>query len=184
MRDDFRIYEWLVQPQLNFIKSKDSAVRIEPRVMEVLVYLAKNADQVVTKERLMQTIWGARFVTEEVITTSIFELRRALGDDARNPRFIQTIPKKGYRLIAPVIFTEEQTTQDSSATDRDHLLPRIESKSNEHSLAGSSRLWKAAAAGATVMMFLALIVLKTTLWPSLRLTDTNVESMAALMYAQ
>ena len=169
MRDDFRIHEWLVQPQLNVINSKDSTARIEPRVMEVLVYLAKNADQVVTKDSLMQTIWGGRFVTEEVITTSIFELRRALGDDARNPRFIQTVPKKGYRLIAPVIFAEEQTTQGSSATDA--------VQSNEHSLAGSSRLWKAAAAGATVMIFLALIVLKTTLWPSLKTTNKTVKSV-------
>lgn len=157
MRDDFRIHEWLVQPELNVINSKDSSARIEPRVMEVLVYLAKNADQVVTKDTLMQTIWGGRFVTEEVITTSIFELRRALGDDARNPRFIQTIPKKGYRLIAPVIFTEEQTTADQSSVG-------VESKPND-SVPRSSRLWKTAAAGATLMMFLALIVLKTTLWP-------------------
>jgi tetratricopeptide (TPR) repeat protein len=139
--------------------------------MEVLVYLAKNADQVVTKDRLMQTIWGGRFVTEEVITTCIFELRRALGDDARNPRFIQTVPKKGYRLIAPVIFTEEQTT---SAAKCDQLSPRVESKSNEHNVARSSRWWKPAAAGATLMMFLALIVAKTTLWPSLRATESNV----------
>ena len=157
MRDDFRIHEWLVQPQLNIINSKDTTARIEPRVMEVLVYLANNADQVVTKDTLMQTIWGGRFVTEEVITTSIFELRRALGDDARNPRFIQTIPKKGYRLIAPVIFTEEEKPLG------------VENKSNEHSIAVSWRWWKAAAAGATVMVFLALIVLKTT--------DKNVEGV-------
>src|ERR1044072_9253917 len=100
--------------------------------MEGLVYLAKNAGQVVTKDELMQTIWGARFVTDEVITTCIFELRRALGDDARNPRFIQTIPKKGYRLIAPVI-----------------IEPRA---------ARSSHLWTTAAAGAAVVMFLFLIV--------------------------
>jgi DNA-binding winged helix-turn-helix (wHTH) protein/tetratricopeptide (TPR) repeat protein len=165
VRDDFRIHEWLVQPQLNVINSKDRSTRIEPRVMEVLVYLAKHADQVVTKDSMMQAIWGGRFVTEEVVTTSIFELRRALGDDARNPRFIQTIPKKGYRFIAPVIFTEEEKPLD------------VASKSNEHRLAGSSRLRKAAAAGATVMMFLALIVLKTTVWPGRKTTDTNTESV-------
>lgn len=169
MRGDFRIHEWLVQPQLNVINSKDSTARIEPRVMEVLVYLAKNADQVVTKDSLMQTIWGGRFVTEEVITTCIFELRRALGDDARNPRFIQTVPKKGYRLIAPVIFTEEQTTSDCEQSS-----PHVESKSNEHNVARSARWWKPAAAGATLMMFLALFVAKTTLWPSLRATESNV----------
>src|SRR6185436_18301215 len=99
------------------------------------VYFAKNAGQVVSKESLLQTIWGDRFVTDEVITTCIFELRKALGDDARNPRFIQTIPKRGYRLIAPVVFAKEQTT-----------------------LAVSSRWWKPAAAGVTTMLFLALIV--------------------------
>jgi TolB-like protein len=70
--------------------------------MQVLVLLAAHAGQVVAKERLIQTVWPDTFVTDDVLTRAISELRRVFGDDARDSRFIQTIPKSGYRLIAPV----------------------------------------------------------------------------------
>ena len=73
--------------------------------MQVLVCLAAQAGQVVPKERLMRTVWPDTFVGDDVLTRAISELRRVFGDDVRNPRFIQTIPKSGYRLMAPVSFT-------------------------------------------------------------------------------
>ena len=72
--------------------------------MQVLVCLAAHAGQVVPKEDLMRTVWPDTFVGDDVLTRAISELRRVLGDAVRNPRFIQTIPKSGYRLIAPVSF--------------------------------------------------------------------------------
>src|SRR6185436_17011119 len=105
-RRTFKVGEWLIRPQLNEISTPDQSIRIEPKVMDVLLCLASQAGEVVSKETLIQTIWSDRFVTDEVITTTIWELRRALGDEARNPRFIQTIPRKGYRLIAPVVLEE------------------------------------------------------------------------------
>ena len=101
---DFRVGQWLIQPQLNLIQGPDGATSVEPKGMEVLVCLAKYAGEVVPKERLMQTVWADTFVTDEVLTNSIWELRKAFGDDAKNPQVIQTIFKKGYRLIAPVSF--------------------------------------------------------------------------------
>ena len=70
--------------------------------MQVLVLLAAHAGEVVAKERLMRTVWPDAFVTDDVLTRAISELRRVFGDDAKESRFIQTIPKSGYRLIAPV----------------------------------------------------------------------------------
>jgi len=58
--------------------------------------------EVVSKERLMRSVWPDAFVGDDVLTRCISELRRVFGDDAKEPRFIQTIPKSGYRLIAPV----------------------------------------------------------------------------------
>jgi TolB-like protein/tetratricopeptide (TPR) repeat protein len=72
--------------------------------MQVLVCLAENAGQMVAKERLMQTVWPDTFVTDDVLTRAISELRRVLGDAAREPHVIQTIPKSGYRLMIPVSF--------------------------------------------------------------------------------
>lgn len=100
MMRKFKLGEWLVQPELNELSAANKTVRVEPKVMEVLRCLVARAGEVVSKEALLQTVWHDRFVTEEVLTTTMSELRKALGDDAKQPRFIQTIPRNGYRLIA------------------------------------------------------------------------------------
>ncbi len=99
---DFRIGDWLVQPSLNRIVQDDREVRVEPKAMEVLAYLTENAGSVVPKSKIIQHAWSDSYVTEEVLTNSIWELRKALGDDARDPSYIQTVPRRGYRLIATV----------------------------------------------------------------------------------
>ena len=98
----FRIAEWLVQPSLNRLSDGVREVQVEPKLMDVLVYLAENAGQVVSKNDITDAVWPDLFITESVITRSIAGLRRAFGDDAKNPRFIETISKRGYRLIAEV----------------------------------------------------------------------------------
>ena len=102
MDGDFRIGDWLVQPNLNRIVQDDREVRVEPKAMEVLAYLTGNAGSVVPKSKIIQHVWSGSYVTEEVLTNSIWELRKALGDDARDPSYIQTVPRRGYRLIATV----------------------------------------------------------------------------------
>jgi Tol biopolymer transport system component/DNA-binding winged helix-turn-helix (wHTH) protein len=92
-----------VEPALNSVSGPAGALRLEPKVMQVLVCLAQHAPNVVAKEQLIRTVWSDTFVTDDVLTRSISELRRVFGDDAREPRFIETIPKSGYRLIAPVV---------------------------------------------------------------------------------
>ncbi len=108
MSGEFRLGEWLVQPQLNLLVLGEQAVRVEPKVMDVLVYMAGHAGEVLPKERIIGTVWADAFVGDEALTYSISELRKALSDDARSPRFIQTIPRRGYRLIAPVSFPEKE----------------------------------------------------------------------------
>jgi DNA-binding winged helix-turn-helix (wHTH) protein len=70
--------------------------------MDVLVELAAHAGRVVAKEHLIHTLWSREFLAESVLTRAVAELRRLLEDDARAPRYIETIPKRGYRLIAAV----------------------------------------------------------------------------------
>jgi len=70
--------------------------------MDVLVYLAADPGTVIAKEELLEAVWGGAFVEEGALAQAVHSLRKALGDDARQPRFIQTIPKRGYRLVAPV----------------------------------------------------------------------------------
>ena len=107
MTDRFNLGEWQVEPELNTITRAGREIRLEPNVMALLVCLSERAGAVVSKDELMRQVWTERCVTDGVLTTSIWELRRALGDDAKNPRFIQTVPRKGYRLIAPVSMRAE-----------------------------------------------------------------------------
>ncbi|MGD9096084.1 MAG: transcriptional regulator, partial [Chromatiales bacterium] len=80
----------------------EEVVRLEPRSMEVLRYLASRQGEVVTREELEHDVWRGAIVGYDAITNTIIKLRKALGDSARNPEFIATIPKRGYQLIAEV----------------------------------------------------------------------------------
>ena len=70
--------------------------------MDLLVELARRPGKVVRKERLLRRVWGDSFVTEGVLKHAVWELRRALGDSVAKPRFIETVPRRGYRLAARV----------------------------------------------------------------------------------
>jgi TolB-like protein/DNA-binding winged helix-turn-helix (wHTH) protein/tetratricopeptide (TPR) repeat protein len=99
---DFRVGEWLVSPKLNTVHCDGRSVRIEPKMMQVLVCLANRPGEVLSKEELIQTVWKDTFVTDEVLTRAISELRRIFLDDAKQPHMIETVAKSGYRIIAPV----------------------------------------------------------------------------------
>ncbi|MGH9320185.1 MAG: winged helix-turn-helix domain-containing protein [Vicinamibacteria bacterium] len=102
MKSAFYLGKWRVEPHRNALVDGVREVKIEPRAMQLLVYLADHAGATVTKEAILRDVWDGVFVTDEALTYSIWEARKALGDDARRPEFIQTVPRKGYRLIAPV----------------------------------------------------------------------------------
>ena len=103
LQQTFRIGEaYHVEPSLNRVTGPNGITRIEPKVMLVLVCLAERAGQMVPKERLMASVWADTAVGDDVLTRAISELRRLFEDDAKQPHVIETIPKAGYRLIAPV----------------------------------------------------------------------------------
>lgn len=111
MDGDFRIGPWLIKPQLNGVSCDGSNVQLEPKVMGVLVCLARHAPHPVSKDDLLREVWPHTFVGEGVLTRSISELRRVLNDEAKEPRIIQTIAKRGYRLIAQVTNVEGDSGQ-------------------------------------------------------------------------
>ncbi len=116
MVGSFQIGKWTVEPQLNDITNSNRTIHIEPKAMQVLICLAEHTDQVVTKERLMRVVWAETFVGDDVLTRTISDLRKALGDDAKDPRFIQTIPRSGYRLIAPVVSLTSKPEKSTETT--------------------------------------------------------------------
>ena len=113
MDGDFRIGRWTVEPKLNSISGDGRASRVEPKVMQVLERLAQHPHEVVTKEQLLSAVWPGTFVTEDVLTRAISELRKVFGDNSRQSQVIQTIPKSGYRLIAPLERTERRAAAGS-----------------------------------------------------------------------
>jgi DNA-binding winged helix-turn-helix (wHTH) protein/TolB-like protein len=113
MERDFRLAEWLICPLLNTVQKDGKTVRLEHKFMQVLVCLAGRPGEVLSKDELFRTVWADTFVTDDVLTRAISELRRILNDDAKNPRIIETVARNGYRLIAPV-----QRVQDSSSGPR------------------------------------------------------------------
>src|SRR5262249_33747257 len=81
-----------------------SAVQVEPKVMQVLLRLAERSGDVVTKEQLLAQVWEGVYVTEDVLVRAVGELRKLFEDDPGQPKVIETIRKRGYRLIAPVLY--------------------------------------------------------------------------------
>ena len=99
---------WTVEPSRNLLLRGEEKTRVEPRVMDALVYLSERPGRVVSKDELVRFVWQGRSVTDDVLTVTICALRKALGDDARQPEYVETVPRRGYRWIAPVSRLEPQ----------------------------------------------------------------------------
>jgi DNA-binding winged helix-turn-helix (wHTH) protein len=104
---------WFIEPRLSRITAGDSVTHLEPKAFEVLTYLLSRSGEIVSRQELIDHVWNGRVVEPGAVARNITQIRAALGDDARRPEYIETIPKRGYRTIAPV----ERTDQ--------HHLPRI-----------------------------------------------------------
>ncbi len=102
MSKTFRVGEYLVEADLNRISGPDTDEQIEPRSMEVLVYLAEHAGEVVAKEQLIRAVWKDTFVADGALWQGISRLREVFRDDPKAPSYIQTVPRRGYVLIADV----------------------------------------------------------------------------------
>src|SRR5262245_36077911 len=81
------------------------AIPLPPKIFAVLCCLVSQAGQLVTKAALLEAVWPETVVSEAVVTVAMRTLRRVLGDEARTPRFIETVHGRGYRFIAPVSAT-------------------------------------------------------------------------------
>ena len=99
----FLLGEWTVEPELNSLRKGALEHRVEPKVMKVLLTLVASGNHVVSKEKLIAAVWPDTFVSDDVLTRCISILRRITQDDSHAPHFIQTVPRTGYRLVAPIL---------------------------------------------------------------------------------
>src|SRR5882672_9580475 len=105
-----RVGDWTVEPAPFLLSAKGKTVKLEPKAMSVLVYLAARPGEVVSRDALLSAVWPGVVVGDDSVTQVVIKLRKALGD-----AYIQTIAKGGYRLVAPVARPENAVSQTPPA---------------------------------------------------------------------
>ena len=102
LSSQFAFGQFRVDPGSRQLWCEDRLIPLNTRVFDTLLVLLKHHDRVVEKDELMRTVWPDSFVSEDSLTQSIWALRRALGDHSSQPSFVATVPRRGYRFVAPV----------------------------------------------------------------------------------
>jgi len=97
-----RVGEWCVNPAAGQISNGERVVRVDARAMRLLVYLAERPGQTVSIEELLDRVWSGVVVTQDSVYQAVASLRRQLGDEPKNPAYIVTVPRLGYRMVAAV----------------------------------------------------------------------------------
>jgi TolB-like protein/DNA-binding winged helix-turn-helix (wHTH) protein len=111
-----RIGAFVVDPSVDEVYSAGTTSKLEPRAMDVLVYLAQRAGEVVSVDELRAEVWAGVIVTPDSVYRAVNGIRRVLGDDPRAPRYVANVPRRGYRLIAPVVAITA-TPEDASSAE-------------------------------------------------------------------
>ncbi|MCP3870798.1 MAG: transcriptional regulator [Gammaproteobacteria bacterium] len=129
----FRLGVWVVRPGSSSLEQSDRVVRIEPRYMDLLTYLAERSGEVVSASDILDHVWSGMVVGDHSVYQGIARLRKVLGDRSDNPLFIETVPKRGYRLLMPPSL-ERRTVERNGrvhfgrgihpATPNDPMVPR------------------------------------------------------------
>ncbi len=127
----FQIGSFIISPDLNRIEDPVSIApptQVEPKIMDVLVCLHDAVGEVVSREQILEQVWGETIVGDDVLTRAVGHLRKTLGDDPRQPQFIETIPRRGYRLLADSVsipdqptFVPEAKTESSGTGNKKHF---------------------------------------------------------------
>lgn len=125
MQEEFKIPGWLVKPQTNELVGAEQTLKLDHKVMQLLVYLVQNAGSDLSKENILRAVWGEGVFTEEVLTVAVSSLRKALGDNSRTPNYIKTLPRFGYRMLTPPI-SLMPTLLNSSSIPQSKFLTVLE----------------------------------------------------------
>jgi len=119
----YRFGEFTVDSDSIEVAGPDGIRDVEPQVFDVLLYLVEQRGRLVTKEELLDNVWGDRFVSESALTTRIKQARRAVDDDGRSQYAIKTVHGRGYRFIPPVEIEEVEAAAGATITAHPGLRP-------------------------------------------------------------
>ena len=170
---DFYIDSWLVQPLQHRISKEGKALRVEPKIMDVLVRLSEIPGETVTREDLLESVWEGTIVSDDVLTRSVSELRKIFNDNPRQPRIIETIPKIGYRLIpTPVVDHRGDSVPEHIPSLE--VSPAIAYPEKPARTQQPGWLW--GAAGASLVVLIGLLIS----WRAGLFSKPSVQSFAAI----
>jgi len=132
----FRFTDFEVREREFGLIRKSEVLPVEPKAFRVLLFLLRNPQKLITKNEMMNAVWGDTAVSENSLARSIALLRRLLGDDPRDPRFIATVPTVGYRFLCSVDMSEEFLTGHASTNPPQTVKPTAEEQVNEAAATG------------------------------------------------
>ena len=99
----FRLADWIVKPEDGSLTRSGSSARLEPLLMDLLVFLCARPKQVVSKQEILHAVWQDRYISDDTIKSSLYQIRKALDDDPRAPKILETLPKRGYRILVDAL---------------------------------------------------------------------------------
>ena len=111
-----RIGEWVLQPDLGVLRSASTEVRLNPKTLHVLLVLLDSGNKGVSREELLDSVWGENYPSDGVISRAMADLRSAFGEKAGEQKYIRTLPKFGYQFVAN--HSPLGTDRETSGTDR------------------------------------------------------------------
>ena len=118
----FRIDRYVVDPQRNRIVGPEGPVAVQPKVVDLLCLLAERPGEVISRAELIDRLWGVEYGGDESLTRAVSQLRKALQDGREEPRVVETIAKRGYRLIVPVLPADSGPETGVGGRRRGHRL--------------------------------------------------------------
>ncbi|HEY3381221.1 MAG TPA: winged helix-turn-helix domain-containing protein [Vicinamibacterales bacterium] len=110
----FTLGDWLVEPKACRVSRGDIVVKLRPQLADLLLCLARHAGEIALKDEILAEVWPGQYIAESGLSRCVAELRQILQDDAQQPRFIETFPKRGYRLIAPVVWLDREPQEGAA----------------------------------------------------------------------
>jgi TolB-like protein/DNA-binding winged helix-turn-helix (wHTH) protein/Flp pilus assembly protein TadD len=123
---------WRLDVKCHCLLRGEDTIHLEPKICQLMAYLAERAGAPISREQLLEEVWPGTIVSDESLTSAVNKIRKAFDDSSQNPRIIETIPKMGYRLIAPVcqqpIHSEIQGNHSPAEADGKDKLAGLDLK--------------------------------------------------------
>ncbi len=187
----YRFRDFELEPSERRLSKAGKALTLTPKVFDTLVLLVERAEHVVSKEELMKTLWPRGYVDESNLTKHIWLIRRALGDGEEDPRFIDTVPKLGYRFVAPVtkVRRSPASTPDEGAATaptpvspppRRESEPMLASNPSASALSTSRAMWYFAI---SALLLASALLWRMTLRPPAPQADGHGRTVALVGFA-